>query len=121
MTPDRVARRRTAAGWARPTGLHGQRSFGDDQAGSTDADALPSSASHLSSDIAAAARAEATERLRQLMQERQTLRSREEVASFFTGPDMVEPGLVRIPEWRPDNENDAKSPSALWGGVARKR
>jgi len=77
--------------------------------------------SHLSSDIAAAARAEAHERLRQLMHEKQTLRSREEVASFFTGLDMVEPGLVRIPEWRPDNEADAKSPSALWGGVARKR
>jgi SAM-dependent methyltransferase len=77
--------------------------------------------SHLSSDIAAAARAEAHERLRELMHEKQTLRSREEVASFFTGLDMVEPGLVRIPEWRPDNEADAKSPSALWGGVARKR
>lgn len=77
--------------------------------------------SHLSSDIAAAARAEATERLRQLMHEKQTLRSQEEVASFFTGLDMVEPGLVRIPEWRPNNEADAKSPSALWGGVARKR
>ena len=77
--------------------------------------------SHLSSDIAPAARAEAHERLRELMYEKQTLRSREEVASFFTGLDMVEPGLVRIPEWRPDNQADAKSPSALWGGVARKR
>jgi S-adenosyl methyltransferase len=77
--------------------------------------------SHLSSDIAAAARAEAHERLRELMYEKQTLRSRDEVASFFTGLDMVEPGLVRIPEWRPDNQADAKSPSALWGGVARKR
>jgi S-adenosyl methyltransferase len=77
--------------------------------------------SHLSSDIAATARAQATERLRQLMHEKQTLRSREEVAAFFTGLEMAEPGLVRIPEWRPDNEDDAKSPSALWGGVARKR
>jgi hypothetical protein len=77
--------------------------------------------SHLSSDIAAAARAEATKRLRQLMHEKQTLRSRDEVASFFTGLELVEPGLVRIPEWRPVNEADARSPSALWGGVARKR
>jgi hypothetical protein len=77
--------------------------------------------SHLSSDIAAAARAEAHERLRELMYEKQTLRSRDEVASFFTGLDMVDPGLVRIPEWRPDDEADAKSPSALWGGVGRKR
>jgi hypothetical protein len=76
--------------------------------------------SHLSSDIAAAPRAQAHERLRQLMHEKQTLRSREEIAAFFTGLEMVAPGLVRIPEWRPDNEADAKSPSALWGGVARK-
>jgi hypothetical protein len=77
--------------------------------------------SHLSSDIGAAARAESHARLRQLMHEKQTLRSHDEVALFFAGLDMVEPGLVRIPEWRPDNEADAKSPSALWGGVARKR
>jgi hypothetical protein len=76
--------------------------------------------SHLSSDIGAAARAEAHERLRQLMHERQTMRSREEVASFFAGLDMVEPGLVRLPEWRPESAEDAKRPSALWGGVARK-
>jgi S-adenosyl methyltransferase len=77
--------------------------------------------SHLSSDIAAtAARTEAHDRLRELMHEKQTLRSKEEVSSFFTGLEMVEPGLVRIPEWRPENEADAKSPSALWGGVARK-
>jgi S-adenosyl methyltransferase len=77
--------------------------------------------SHLSSDIAADARVEAMERFRQMVYEQPTTRNREEVASFFTGLEMVEPGLVRIPEWRPDNEADAKSPSALWGGVARKR
>jgi capsid protein len=89
-------------------------------------DAVPSGSylaiSHLSSDIdASAGRAEAHDRLRQLMHERQTLRSNTEVASFFTGLEMVEPGLVRIPEWRPDDEAQAKSRSALWGGVARKR
>jgi hypothetical protein len=89
-------------------------------------DAVPSGSylaiSHLSSDIeASAARTEAHDRLRQLMHERQTLRSHDEVASFFAGLEMVEPGLVRIPEWRPDHEAEAKSRSALWGGVARKR
>ncbi len=78
--------------------------------------------SHLSSDIeASAARSEAHDRLRHLMHEKQTLRSRDEVASFFTGLEMVEPGLVRIPEWRPDTQAEAKSRSALWGGVGRKR
>ncbi|HXW88233.1 MAG TPA: SAM-dependent methyltransferase [Streptosporangiaceae bacterium] len=77
--------------------------------------------SHLSSDImASAARTEAHDRLRQLMHERQTLRNREEVASFFAGLEMVEPGLVPITQWRPDYEAQAKSPTALWGGVARK-
>jgi hypothetical protein len=88
-------------------------------------DAVPSGSylaiSHLSSDIdATAGRTEAHDRLRQLMHEKQTLRSQEEVGSFFTGLEMVEPGLVRIPEWRPDDEAQAKSRSALWGGVARK-
>jgi S-adenosyl methyltransferase len=78
--------------------------------------------SHLSSDImASAARTEAHDRLRQLMHEKQTLRNRAEVASFFTGMELVEPGLVPITQWRPDSEVEAKSPTALWGGVARKR
>jgi len=89
-------------------------------------DAVPSGSylaiSHLSSDIdASAGRTEAHDRLRHLMHEKQTIRSHEEVASFFTRLEMVEPGLVRIPEWRPDDEAQAKSRSALWGGVARKR
>jgi hypothetical protein len=78
--------------------------------------------SHLSSDImASAARSEAHDRLRQLMHERQTQRNRDEVAQFFAGLDMVEPGLVPITQWRPDSEAEASSPTALWGGVARKR
>ena len=88
-------------------------------------DAIPSGSylaiSCLSSDImASAARTEAHERLRELMHEKQTLRNREEVASFFAGLQMVEPGLVPITQWRPDSEAEAKSPTALWGGVARK-
>jgi hypothetical protein len=77
--------------------------------------------SHLSSDImASAARTAAHDRLRELMHEKQTLRNREGVASFFTGLEMVEPGLVPITQWRPNSETEAKSPTALWGGVARK-
>jgi len=32
----------------------------------------------------------------------QTLRTREQVARFFTGLDLVEPGLVQVHQWRPD-------------------
>jgi len=77
--------------------------------------------SHLSSDIMASpARTEAHDRLRELMHEKQTLRNREQVASFFTGLELVEPGLVPITQWRPASEIEAKSPTALWGGVALK-
>jgi hypothetical protein len=77
--------------------------------------------SHLSSDIMASpARTEAHDRLRALMHEKQTLRDREQVASFFTGLEMVEPGLVPLTQWRPDSEVEASRPTALWGGVARK-
>jgi S-adenosyl methyltransferase len=88
-------------------------------------DAVPSGSylaiSHLSSDImASAARTEAHDRLRELMHEKQTLRNRAEVDSFFAGLEMVEPGLVPITQWRPNSEAEAKSPTALWGGVGRK-
>jgi hypothetical protein len=31
---------------------------------------------------------------------RLTMRSREEIAGFFDGLDMVDPGLVPLPQWR---------------------
>jgi len=43
-----------------------------------------------------------------------------EVARFFEGLDLMEPGLVRVPEWRPDSDADRANPAAVWGGVARK-
>jgi len=46
-------------------------------------------------------------------------RSREEIERFFDGTDLVEPGIVRVEEWRPDREPEAKS--ALWCAVGRKR
>ena len=36
------------------------------------------------------------------MQQQYIGRSREQMARFFTGMDLVEPGLVRVEEWRPD-------------------
>jgi SAM-dependent methyltransferase len=34
------------------------------------------------------------------------MRSRDEIARFFEGYDMVEPGLVPMPDWRPDTAED---------------
>ncbi|HTA03735.1 MAG TPA: hypothetical protein VK802_25375 [Streptosporangiaceae bacterium] len=30
------------------------------------------------------------------------------------------PGVVRVPEWRPETPAAATAPSTQWGGVARK-
>jgi hypothetical protein len=76
--------------------------------------------SHPAADLAAEQMAQMAERLNRLMAEKVTFRTRAQVAPFFEGLDMVEPGLVRVQEWRPDTEIEAKSPAALWGGMGRK-
>ncbi|MEU3956154.1 SAM-dependent methyltransferase [Streptomyces achromogenes] len=49
------------------------------------------------------------------------MRSRDEVARFFEGYDMVEPGLVQMPHWRPDSAPEDEDPYAFAGfaGVGR--
>jgi predicted O-methyltransferase YrrM len=37
----------------------------------------------------------------------QTLRTREQVARFFSGLDLVSPGLVQVHRWRPDPDDEA--------------
>jgi predicted O-methyltransferase YrrM len=51
------------------------------------------------------------------MQQQITWRTREQVARFFTGTDLVAPGLVRVEEWRPDPDGSA---TAAWCAVGRK-
>lgn len=50
------------------------------------------------------------------------LRSRDQVDRFFGGLDMVEPGLVQLPFWRPEGDIDG-DPSKIWlyAGAGRKR
>ncbi|MFV2119709.1 SAM-dependent methyltransferase [Streptomyces sp. Act-28] len=50
------------------------------------------------------------------------MRSREEVARFFDGCEMVDPGLVAMPHWRPDTPPEQEDPYAFAGfaGVGRK-
>ncbi|MFI2414857.1 SAM-dependent methyltransferase [Streptomyces sp. NPDC018947] len=49
------------------------------------------------------------------------MRSREEIARFFEGYDMVEPGLVPMPRWRPETAPEDEDPYAFSGfaGVGR--
>jgi S-adenosyl methyltransferase len=76
--------------------------------------------SHPASDIETEAMAKMAVRLNKLMAEKVTFRSRAQVARFFEGLELVEPGMVRVQKWRPASEMEAKSPAALWGGVGRK-
>jgi hypothetical protein len=54
---------------------------------------------------------------------RSALRSRADIRRFFDGFDLIEPGLVYLPEWRPDSPDDVpEDPEKFWGlvGVARR-
>ncbi len=55
-----------------------------------------------------------------MLSEPVTLRSRAEVAGYFGGLELVEPGLVQVQQWRPGWAGEAMGPVALWAGVARK-
>jgi hypothetical protein len=51
-------------------------------------------------------------------------RSRAAVADLFAGFDLVEPGIVWLPQWRPDPATglqDDPGRSLCWCGVARKQ
>jgi S-adenosyl methyltransferase len=48
-------------------------------------------------------------------------RDHAEVARFFAGMDLVEPGLVRVDDWRPDPGAADTPRAAMWAAVARKR
>jgi hypothetical protein len=76
--------------------------------------------SHPASDIDAEPHAEMVRRMNQSMPQQATLRDRAEVTALFNGLELVPPGVVRVPQWRPDTDLEAASPAVLWAGVARK-
>ena len=76
--------------------------------------------SHPASDIQAEAMAGMAKRLNKIMAQKVKPRSKDEVTAFFDGLELVEPGVIRCPEWRPLNPADAAGKSTMWGGVARK-
>jgi trans-aconitate methyltransferase len=77
-------------------------------------------ASHPANDIEARVMANMATRLNELLAEQVTLRSQEEAVHFFLGLHLVPPGIVRVPQWRPDSAEDAGRLGAIWGGVGRK-
>jgi S-adenosyl methyltransferase len=56
-----------------------------------------------------------------MIQQDFTYRTREQVARFFEGTDLVDPGLVRVEEWRPTVGTANSERSSLWCAVGRKR
>jgi hypothetical protein len=87
-------------------------------------DAVPSGSylavSHVGADLLPAATQEEMNGIAsRVSQQQYTPRSREQVSAFFTGMDLVEPGLVRVGEWRA--EPGSTSQSFVWAAVGRKR
>ncbi|MPZ79160.1 MAG: hypothetical protein GEV28_01665 [Actinophytocola sp.] len=68
-------------------------------------------------------RAEEVEQLYQRSANPGVRRSPDDIARFFTGLDLVEPGLVWTPQWRPELPDDVgehPEASLVYAGVARK-
>ena len=76
--------------------------------------------SHAASDLDTEAMISMTNRLNELMAQQAVPRTHREVAAFFAGLDLVEPGLVRIPEWRPASVSDTAVRAQMWGAIGRK-
>ena len=76
--------------------------------------------SHVASDIEPEKMAEMGKRLNRLLAQKGYYRSQAEVADFFAGLDLVEPGVVPVQHWRQDSEIEGARKAAMWGGVARK-
>jgi hypothetical protein len=75
--------------------------------------------SHPASDVAPEASARASRAYNENVTVPQTRRSREDVARFFAGLDLVDPGLVQLPAWRPE-AGDLAAPTSGYAAVARK-
>jgi hypothetical protein len=77
--------------------------------------------SHAASDISPEAMAEMIRRMNEHLAEGNHVgRTREVVARFFDGLEVLEPGVVKVTQWRPESTMAAEGPTSLWGGVARK-
>jgi S-adenosyl methyltransferase len=74
---------------------------------------------HPASDVTPQASARASRAYNDNVTTPQTRRSRAEVARFFTGLELVSPGLVQLADWRPA-AGDLPAPSSGYGAVARK-
>ncbi|SRR6266498_315946 len=91
-------------------------------------DAMPSGSyfalTHATADAVDRARADEGEQLYSRTSAQLHFRTREQVAGLFEGFELVEPGLVLLPVWRPETDHDLlldqPERSANYAGVGRK-
>jgi hypothetical protein len=81
--------------------------------------------SHLACDIHPAEMAEVARRFNETTAETWALRNRDEVEGFFAGVELIEPGVVGVDGWRPEDSPGPVLPpegrtNPLWVGVGRK-
>jgi hypothetical protein len=79
--------------------------------------------SHLARDVHSAEMTETFDRLNQQMSESVVLRTQAQVSAFFDGLEVIDPGVVQLPLWRPDPDNQragANRPLPMWCAVGRK-
>jgi hypothetical protein len=76
--------------------------------------------SHVPSDMQTTAMAALGARMNELIPQRSTYRTHAEISRFFSGLDLVPPGIVPVHQWHPDPSPEPPVPAAVWGAVARK-
>ncbi len=59
-------------------------------------------------------------KLNDLVAQKRTYRDHSQVSAFFDGLTLVEPGVVGVPQWRPETEYGATAPTMAWCGIRRK-
>jgi hypothetical protein len=74
---------------------------------------------HPASDVSTEA-APATAQINTKLTEPVTFRSREQIARFLDGLEIVAPGLVQPQGWRPDPQDPPVGPLSVWCALARK-
>ena len=58
--------------------------------------------------------------LSQVAAQQPMLRDRAGVTRLFDGLDLVDPGVVNAPQWRPDTPEEEARPASMWCGADRK-
>jgi hypothetical protein len=74
---------------------------------------------HVAADIEVEAMAEMAQRLNRMVAQKGTMRTKAQIARFFDGLELAEPGIVQPQLWRPAGPVSLANVTA-WCGVARK-